>query len=50
MVHEPWRLGPLEQQAAGCRIGRDYPAPIVDRRAMRERTLAAYREARASRD
>jgi deoxyribodipyrimidine photo-lyase len=50
MVHEPWRLGPLEQQAAGCRIGRDYPAPIVDRRASRERTLAAYRQARASRD
>jgi deoxyribodipyrimidine photo-lyase len=50
MVHEPWRLGPLEQQAAGCRLGRDYPAPIVDRRAIRERTLAAYRQAQASRD
>jgi len=48
LVHEPWRLGPLEQQAAGCRIGRDYPAPIVDHRGIRERTLAAYRQARAS--
>jgi deoxyribodipyrimidine photo-lyase len=50
MVHEPWRLAALEQQAAGCRIGRDYPAPIVDHRAIRERTLAAYHQARPSSD
>jgi hypothetical protein len=30
-VPEPWRLGPQEQQAACCRIGRDYPAPITAR-------------------
>jgi deoxyribodipyrimidine photo-lyase len=41
-LHTPWELTPLEQQAAGCRIGRDYPAPIVDRRRARSRTLAAY--------
>jgi hypothetical protein len=45
MVHEPWHLGPLEQQAGGCRIGRDYPAPIADGRAIQERTLAVPRGA-----
>lgn len=29
-VHEPWRLSPVEQAAAGCVLGRDYPAPLVD--------------------
>jgi deoxyribodipyrimidine photolyase len=28
--------------AAGYRQGRDYPAPIVDRRETRARALAAY--------
>jgi deoxyribodipyrimidine photo-lyase len=41
-IHAPWRLPPLEQQAAGCVIGRDYPAPIVDHDAARRRTLARY--------
>ena len=43
VIHEPWRLGPLEQRAAGCVIGRDYPHPIVDHAAARERTLAAFK-------
>ncbi len=38
-IHEPWRMGPEEQQAAGCRIGIDYPERIVDH-------LAAAKEAR----
>ena len=33
------------QKEAGCRIGRDYPPPIVDHKAARQRTLAAYKEA-----
>lgn len=41
-IHEPWRLTPVEQLAAGCVIGRDYPHPIVDHALARERTLAAY--------
>jgi deoxyribodipyrimidine photo-lyase len=32
-----------QQQAAGCVIGRDYPAPIVDHRAERASTLDRYR-------
>jgi deoxyribodipyrimidine photo-lyase len=41
-VHAPWELSPLEQQAAGCRIGRDYPEPIVSHDAARRRTLARF--------
>jgi deoxyribodipyrimidine photo-lyase len=28
-LHEPWTMSRAEQQAAGCLLGRDYPAPIV---------------------
>jgi deoxyribodipyrimidine photo-lyase len=42
---EPWTMSDAEQQAAGCVIGTDYPAPIVDhaqeRRAAMERYAAA---------
>lgn len=47
-AHAPWELGPLEQQAAGCLVGRDYPAPIVRHDEARRRTLARYRAVRAS--
>jgi deoxyribodipyrimidine photo-lyase len=39
-IHAPWTMPPDLQSAAGCAIGRDYPAPLVDH-------LAAVREARA---
>ena len=29
-VHAPWLLPEGQQESLGCRIGRDYPAPIVD--------------------
>ena len=41
-LHSPWTLPPLEQQAAGCVIGRDYPAPIVDHDRARKRALEMY--------
>ena len=31
-LFEPWTMSDDEQAAAGCVIGRDYPAPIVERR------------------
>ena len=46
LIHEPWTLAPLEQQAAGCVIGRDYPAPVVDHAAQREKALVLYGRAR----
>ena len=41
-IHSPWQMTRIEQQAAGCVVGRDYPAPIVDHAAARRRTLARY--------
>jgi deoxyribodipyrimidine photolyase len=45
-LHAPWTMLPLEQKAAGCEIGRDYPAPVVDHAQQRERALALYKAAR----
>ncbi len=46
-IHEPWRMSAIEQEAARCRLGRDYPAPIVDHaaaaRAAREQIYAIRR-------
>jgi deoxyribodipyrimidine photo-lyase len=45
-IHEPEKMNAVVQRRANCRIGEDYPAPIVDHHAIRDRTLAAYKEAR----
>jgi deoxyribodipyrimidine photo-lyase len=42
-IHEPWRMPDEIQRQANCRISRDYPQPIIDHRAARERTLQAYK-------
>jgi deoxyribodipyrimidine photo-lyase len=39
----PWAMSEAEQDAYGCVIGRDYPEPIVDHKAERERAMARYR-------
>jgi deoxyribodipyrimidine photo-lyase len=44
-IHEPWRMASSDQARLGCRIGPDYPAPIVDHMAQRAYVLAAYRAA-----
>ena len=30
LLHEPWKLNPIEQQFYKCEIGKDYPQPIVN--------------------
>ena len=45
-IHEPWRMTAEEQRGAGCRIGSDYPAPLVDHRERRELALDRYRQSR----
>jgi len=45
-VHAPWEMSRAEQRAAGCLIGEDYPAPVVDHAAARKRTLARFAAAR----
>ncbi|ULA65489.1 MAG: hypothetical protein LZF86_210094 [Nitrospira sp.] len=39
-IHEPHLMPMDEQTHAGCCIGRDYPAPIVDHRQAREEYLS----------
>jgi deoxyribodipyrimidine photo-lyase len=41
-LHAPWEASPAELAAAGIVLGRDYPAPIVDHKAARQRALDAY--------
>ena len=47
-IHAPWKMGAGEQVQSACMIGRDYPAPLVDHAAAREKTLLRYRKAKAS--
>jgi deoxyribodipyrimidine photo-lyase len=41
-IHAPWTLSPLEAEAVGFRLGRDYPHPIVDHFEARQRALATF--------
>ena len=43
-IHEPHYMTNDEQDQAGCRIGTDYPAPIVDHRRAREEYLSLGRQ------
>lgn len=45
-IHEPWQMPRSEQLRAGCLIGQNYPAPIVDHAVARERVLATYKRAK----
>ena len=47
-IHQPWTMSPAAQAASGCRIGLDYPPPIVDHAEARGRALAAYGEAKTA--
>ncbi|HWT95893.1 MAG TPA: deoxyribodipyrimidine photo-lyase, partial [Solirubrobacteraceae bacterium] len=44
----PWEMTEIDQGLAGCVIGTDYPAPIVDHKAERERAIERYRAAAAT--
>lgn len=45
-IHEPWTMPASDQMRAGRIIGKDYPAPIIDHKRARERTLAVYAQAK----
>ena len=40
---EPWEMPEEVQREAGCRIGEDYPAPIVAHKRARQEALERYR-------
>lgn len=46
-IFEPWTMTDEEQDAAGCRIGTDYPPPIVDHAHERRAAVERYREVSA---
>ncbi len=46
LIHAPWTARPVELQAAGIRLGHDYPKPIVDHAGARERALDAFKTLR----
>jgi deoxyribodipyrimidine photo-lyase len=46
LIHQPWTATPLELASAGVTLGNNYPEPIVDHKAGRERALAAYAKTR----
>jgi deoxyribodipyrimidine photo-lyase len=41
-LHAPWLARPIDLQAAGVRLGVDYPLPIVDHAQARQETLRRY--------
>ena len=47
-LYEPWAMTEAEQRDARCRIGREYPAPIVDHAEERKRALERHGAARAT--
>ena len=44
-IFAPWQASPADLEAGGIRLGPDYPHPIVDHMAARDRALARYQEA-----
>lgn len=44
-IHEPWNMDDDTQREAGCRIGIDYPAPVVEHSLRRNEAIARYKEA-----
>jgi deoxyribodipyrimidine photo-lyase len=46
-IHAPWTMPKSVATKAGVEIGRDYPQPMVEHGAARQRALAAFKEARA---
>ncbi|MBI1249920.1 MAG: deoxyribodipyrimidine photo-lyase [Alphaproteobacteria bacterium] len=48
LIHKPFAATPLELSEAGVRLGRDYPAPIVDHAKARQRALDAYQHIKSA--
>jgi deoxyribodipyrimidine photo-lyase len=42
LIHAPWAARPLDLEAAGVVLGKDYPVPIVDHDEARATTLQRY--------
>lgn len=42
-IHRPDQMNPLEEEMAGCHLGREYPLPIVDYAKKRQEALEMYK-------
>lgn len=42
LIHAPWSARPIDLAAAGIELGRDYPAPVVQHKSARARTLERF--------
>jgi len=42
-IHNPWEMSQEIQISCGCRIGKDYPEPIVNLKETRIRALSAFK-------
>lgn len=47
-IHAPWLAKPDVLDKAGVVLGKDYPVPVVDHDAAREKTLARFKAIRAA--
>lgn len=47
-VHKPWQAPESELQAAGLKIGKHYPKPVVGHQLARNRALEAYQSMRGA--
>lgn len=45
LIHAPCTASAFDQEAAGCRIGQDYPTPIVDHDEQRQRAITLFKMA-----
>jgi deoxyribodipyrimidine photo-lyase len=48
-IFAPWQAATPDLEAAGVRLGTDYPHPIVDHKRARDRALSRFQEATAAR-
>jgi deoxyribodipyrimidine photo-lyase len=48
VIHTPWELSESKQRELGLRIGKTYPAPIIDHGFARQRTLNVFKQAKTS--
>lgn len=46
-IHEPWEAPEAVLDWADCRLGEDYPEPIIDHKEGRQRALAAFDQVKA---
>ena len=41
-IHQPWSMGDLELKGCGVVLGKEYPAPVIEHAAGRQRALDAF--------